>query len=86
MLGAKHCATREATSVPTGMPTGFLNGRRYLTSSDFRTYGRSSLKIAKCRGARRRNTKAILDGLVERTGTDDMSAVRELACILCLPT
>ena len=29
---------------------------------------------------------AILDGLVERTGTDDMSAVRELACILCLPT
>jgi hypothetical protein len=30
--------------------------------------------------------QAILDGLVERTGTDDMSAVRELACILCLPT
>jgi hypothetical protein len=30
--------------------------------------------------------KVILDGLVERTGTDDMSAVRELACILCLPT
>jgi len=28
----------------------------------------------------------VLDGLVERTGTDDMSAVRELACILCLPT
>jgi class 3 adenylate cyclase len=57
-LGAKHCATREATSVPTGMPTGFLNGRRYLTSSDFRTYGRSSLKIAKCRGARRSNTRS----------------------------